>query len=690
MLRQTQGKDVNLFRCWIGLIVVTLCWFSAEELQAGGPENVLLVVNSESEESMAIANHFIRLRNIPPDNVVYLRNIPDSFRIQYRYFARLILKPVVEAVQERGLEQQIDYVIYSSDFPTTVNITPHVRKLKEEVDNVNDKVFRPMASLTSLTYFYTDVLADNPSYMGLDSNLYMRRISRKILAAPFFGDLQKEFLNAVADYDARDYAKASTRFQKLVESHPAQVAARYYLVRSLTGEGKYEEALLQLALCIEAGWCYRNYTENDGALALLRRQDGYSELAERIPRYAWGQLPTRSFSNRMAWAGNGWPNADPTAGKRYALSTMLAITHEQGSTLDQAIEQLKRSAAADSTYPRGTFYFTSTGNVRSKTRLNQFGLAVTELQKMGMDAEVVKAPCPKSKDDVAGATLGAANVNWKGSRSKFLPGAICDNLTSYGGVIAGKHKQTRVTSFLNYGAAGASGTVVEPLAIDKKFPSAQVHVHYARGCTLAEAFYQAVSGPYQLLIVGDPLCKPWANRLEFEIEGVSDGDVLKDDFTLTLKGTNEKYPIRAFELFMDGKRAAVLRPGKATRVTLDDIPDGYHELRIVAVARHIIGTKTSRQIGITVDREGHSVILQASGNGKYQLKRTVPVTVEATVGDRVDLYQNSRKIGSIKGRSGSLSIDSRQLGQGPVTLRAVVMMGDRKISSQPVDIEIVP
>jgi hypothetical protein len=28
------------------------------------------------------------------------------------------------------------------------------------------------------------------------------------------------------------------------------------------------------------------------------------------------------------------------------------------------------------------------------------------------------------------------------------------------------------------------------------------HVHYARECTLAEAFYQLVFGPYRLLILG--------------------------------------------------------------------------------------------------------------------------------------------------------------------------------------------
>ena len=79
--------------------------------------------------------------------------------------------------------------------------------------------------------------------------------------------------------------------------------------------------------------------------------------------------------------------------------------------------------------------------------------------------------------------------------------------------------QTPLSEFLRYGAAGSSGTVTEPFAIAEKFPSPMIQVHYARGCTLAEAFYQSVHGPYQLLIVGDPLCRPWADIPQVSVAG---------------------------------------------------------------------------------------------------------------------------------------------------------------------------
>ena len=46
--------------------------FASQRSAGGGPENVLLVVNANSESSKTIANHYIELRKIPPTNVLYL------------------------------------------------------------------------------------------------------------------------------------------------------------------------------------------------------------------------------------------------------------------------------------------------------------------------------------------------------------------------------------------------------------------------------------------------------------------------------------------------------------------------------------------------------------------------------------------------------------------------------------------
>jgi hypothetical protein len=150
------------------------------------------------------------------------------------------------------------------------------------------------------------------------------------------------------------------------------------------------------------------------------------------------------------------------------------------------------------------------GDIRSRTREWGFAAAARLLEEAGVAAVVEEGVLPRNRSDIAGAMVGTANFDFAGSGSRILPGAICEHLTSCGGVLTWSDFQTPLTEWLRDGAAGASGTVTEPLAMQAKFPYPFIHVHYARGATLAEAFYQSVAAPYQLLIVGDPLCRPWA------------------------------------------------------------------------------------------------------------------------------------------------------------------------------------
>ncbi|GAG85993.1 unnamed protein product, partial [marine sediment metagenome] len=55
--------------------------FQVQPLSAGGgPENLFLLVNQSSQDSLTVANHYIDLRQLPAANVHYLKwdpaNIP--------------------------------------------------------------------------------------------------------------------------------------------------------------------------------------------------------------------------------------------------------------------------------------------------------------------------------------------------------------------------------------------------------------------------------------------------------------------------------------------------------------------------------------------------------------------------------------------------------------------------------------
>lgn len=59
----------------------------------------------------------------PPVNVVYLHDLPSFEEIKVDQFRDLILKPILKTAEERGIAPQIDYILYSADFPTAIDIT---------------------------------------------------------------------------------------------------------------------------------------------------------------------------------------------------------------------------------------------------------------------------------------------------------------------------------------------------------------------------------------------------------------------------------------------------------------------------------------------------------------------------------------------------------------------------------------
>ena len=77
--------------CVVGL-------FANNPLVAQGPENTLVVVNADSPDSLAVANCYINLRDIPAKNVVYINKVPrattSSQSTSGAKFENKILKPI--------------------------------------------------------------------------------------------------------------------------------------------------------------------------------------------------------------------------------------------------------------------------------------------------------------------------------------------------------------------------------------------------------------------------------------------------------------------------------------------------------------------------------------------------------------------------------------------------------------------
>jgi uncharacterized protein (TIGR03790 family) len=91
----------------------------------------------------------------------------------------------------------------------------------------------------------------------------------------------------------------------------------------------------------------------------------------------------------------------------------------------------------------------------------------------------------------------------------FLPGAIADHLTSFGGALDGQGQMSALR-WLEAGATGSYGAVVEPCNLPQKFPHPAIAVgNYLRGDTLIEAYWKSVAMPGQGIFIGEPLAAPF-------------------------------------------------------------------------------------------------------------------------------------------------------------------------------------
>src|SRR5262249_36269943 len=161
------------------------------------------------------------------------------------------------------------------------------------------------------------------------------------------------------------------------------------------------------------------------------------------------------------WDNKGEKTDDPTKGQRYLLSTILGVTQGRGNTVAEVLSYLKRAGSADGTKPPGTIYFMWNKDIRSATRDKCFSAVAAQISAGGVVAKVQQGGMRDGAQDVAGLMAGLEEFNLAKSNITIRPGAICEHLTSAGGILSAGNFQTPLTEFLRFGAAGASGTVAE-------------------------------------------------------------------------------------------------------------------------------------------------------------------------------------------------------------------------------------
>jgi uncharacterized protein (TIGR03790 family) len=231
---------------------------------------------------------------------------------------------------------------------------------------------------------------------------------------------------------------------------------------------------------------------------------------------AWCQ--PRCEQTRAAPVFEGHHPSD--AGVRPAM--MIAATD-----VGHAITLIDRGVAAEHTFPTGTGYLVRTRDDVRNIRWPDFQATAAAWPSTTLDL-VYRNGEKSPPDSTAVVSESGVLFFFTGDdvvggidTNTYLPGAVADHLTSYGGQVPTSTQMSSL-KWLEAGVTASFGTVVEPCTYTEKFPQVSTLLdHYYRGEPVVEAYWRSVAEPGEGLFLGEPLARPWGL-----LGSVLDGGVL--------------------------------------------------------------------------------------------------------------------------------------------------------------------
>lgn len=235
---------------------------------------------------------------------------------------------------------------------------------------------------------------------------------------------------------------------------------------------------------------------------------------------------------------------------------------------------IDRGIESDHSFPTGRAYLLNTSDKMRSVRSIYFERTAKELVDV-FPIEILDTDSISDRQDVLfyfTGLSGVPNLQTLG----FLPGALADHLTSFGGQLTDS-KQMSILRWIEAGATASYGTVVEPCNHPQKFPFPEIAMfHYALGASAIEAYWKSVAWPGEGVFVGEPLAKPFAPILR----EISPGQFELTIFSPRVGQIRFEKALSAAGPFEEFSRQLPLKRGlNSLRFKFNGMSDAYLRLR---------------------------------------------------------------------------------------------------------------
>ena len=504
--------------------------------------------------------------------------------------------------------------------------------------------------------------------------------------------------------------------------------------------GNTNSAVLGSSISMAAG-LFQSPNYNDSSYLQL---GGMGNGAFREPqRQATTELRTdltfaNAYYNDVGVESYGYYSGGFTG--NYCCVSYVGFTGAGGNSPQDVFDLLNRSKAADGNGVSGVIYCPYSGDdVRYNPRGGSWGPGAKSWSALGTamavwstngiafaQPDIVSGPNSQQNykggityvQNIAGETAAAANMYSEASphNNAYLPGAWGDWLTSNAGNIDSMDQgQSMASLWIHAGGYGSSGCITEPYALAQKFAHPHIHTHFRNGASLAEAFWESMVWTMETIPLGDPLLQPYASFPIVSISSpASDGTTVSGSNVLISAnasvGSINPYstmPPSSLETNLDlavdghvvnigvgGETIGVVRTngGSAFILNTTTLPDGWHELRVIAYNKNSVRTQGETTRTVLVNNHGQSVALSGSASVDYAggaASFTVTPVGIATA-TNLTLQANGRTLAMLVTNGGSVTVTNSLFGyQGTTTVYAVSWLSNgQQVWSAPWNVNV--
>ncbi len=187
------------------------------------------------------------------------------------------------------------------------------------------------------------------------------------------------------------------------------------------------------------------------------------------------------------------------------LRPCMSIATNDFETAQKLIDRGKES---DGSWPKNaSAYLMVTSDEARSVRHHYWGRIINDFAEV-LQVKRYYSDKLENRQDILFYFTGLVRVEGIDTNT-YLPGAVADHLTSAGGMLTDS-SQMSALRWIEAGATGSYGAVVEPCNFLEKFPNPYIlMVKYLTGEPLILAYWKSVAMPGQGIFIGDPLASPF-------------------------------------------------------------------------------------------------------------------------------------------------------------------------------------